>query len=63
MENYGCLDCSKPYQEFGLDTVLSHEQWKLIHPEEIGVLCSQCIVNRAEKLGAVIIKSTIEFKK
>lgn len=49
-----CLDCNKPYSDFALDTVLSDEQWELIHPEKNGLLCVQCIINRAEKLNGII---------
>ncbi len=57
-----CLDCGKPYSEFMLDTVLSNEQWYLIHPDKHGLLCSQCIVNRAEKLNGILrIDAVIVF--
>lgn len=52
-----CLDCGKPYGEFGLDTVLSDDQWALImgQPDSKddpgGLLCGNCIVARASRLG------------
>ena len=49
----GCLDCGLPYEEFGLDTVLSLEEWRVIHPDERGVLCANCIVRRASNLDGV----------
>lgn len=56
-----CLDCGKPYGEFGLDMVLSDEQWLMLHPEKDGLLCACCIVRRAERLlGATIVRATIE---
>lgn len=59
-----CIDCDRMYKDFGLDVVLSDEQWELIHPNEKGVICAQCIVNRAEKIKGVInVNLTLEFKK
>ena len=57
-----CLDCGKPYEDFKMDMVLPHSQWRLIHPDERGVLCANCIVNRASKIkGAIVIHAIIEF--
>jgi hypothetical protein len=56
-----CMDCERRYDDFGLDVVLLKEQWKLIHPAEQGVLCAQCIVDRAEKLGAIRVDLSIAF--
>lgn len=56
-----CLDCGKPYDDFGLDMVLPDEQWMMIHLEKDGLLCACCIVKRASKLpNAIIVKATIE---
>jgi len=56
-----CLDCGKPYSEFGLDMLLPDEQWLMIHPEKDGLLCASCIVKRASKLpAAIVVKATIE---
>ncbi len=56
-----CLDCGKPYGEFGLDMVLSDYQWQIIHPEKDGLLCANCIVKRASKLpAAIIVRAIIE---
>ncbi len=50
-----CKDCGLPYQEFGLDTTLPDEQWLMIHPEGLGgLLCANCIVNRASHLSGII---------
>lgn len=49
----GCLDCGRPYPH-GLDFVLTFAQWKMINPDEGGVLCPSCMVNRAAKLPGVI---------
>ena len=50
-----CKDCELPYQEFGIDTTLPDEQWLMIHPEGFGgLLCANCIVNRASHLPGII---------
>lgn len=50
-----CEDCGLSYQEFGVDAVLSDEQWKLIHPEgSEGLLCANCIIKRASFLPHII---------
>ena len=60
--NVKCMDCGKPYADFGLDTTLPDEQWLRIHPDDGGVLCANCIVERASKLPHVIaIRAVIEF--
>lgn len=58
-----CEDCKLPYIEFGLDTVLSSEQWAEIHPEEVeGILCANCIVKRASFLSNTVIVKMIIIK-
>lgn len=58
-----CIDCDRLYKDFGLDVVLSNDQWKLIHPDEKGVICAQCIINRASKIKDVVtVNLTLEFK-
>ncbi len=58
-----CIDCDRLYKDFGLDVVLSDDQWKLIHPDEKGVICAQCIINRASKIKDVVtVNLTLEFK-
>jgi hypothetical protein len=50
-----CEDCNKLYSHFGIDTTLSNEQWLMIHPESSeGILCANCIVERASRLSGVI---------
>lgn len=49
-----CLDCGLPYYEFGADTVLQRSQWLLIHPAEDGLLCANCIIQRASKIPGFI---------
>ena len=50
-----CKDCELPYQEFGIDTTLPDDQWLMIHPEGFGgLLCANCIVNRASRLSGII---------
>jgi len=58
-----CLDCGLAYGgDDWLDTSLSNEQWRLIHPAEGGILCANCIVRRASRLPRVIRMVTrIEF--
>jgi uncharacterized coiled-coil DUF342 family protein len=57
-----CMDCGKPYEDFLMDVVLSDEQWQMIHPDKNGLLCADCIVQRASELpGAIIARMTIEF--
>lgn len=48
------MDCGLDYGQYPLDVVLSKEQWLLIHPDDGGVLCGNCIVARAAKLPSVI---------
>jgi hypothetical protein len=57
-----CLDCGLPYDQFGLDTHLSRWQWLMIHPDEGGVLCANCIITRAGRIrGAVLVHLVIEI--
>ena len=51
-----CMDCGKPCENFGLDMVLPDDQWKAINPHVSGLLCAQCIVNRAEQLIPCVIR-------
>jgi hypothetical protein len=44
-----CTDCGLSYSEFGLDLTLPDQQWKIIYPEENGLLCANCICKRAGK--------------
>jgi hypothetical protein len=56
------MDCYKPYRLFGLDVTLPDGQWEMIHPDDGGVLCANCIVQRASKLpNAIAIRAYIEF--
>jgi hypothetical protein len=48
------MDCGLDYGQYPLDVVLKKEQWLLIHPDDGGVLCANCIVERASRLQAVI---------
>lgn len=50
-----CLDCNKDYDsEMSLDLVIPRDQWLLIHPDDGGVLCANCLISRASKLKNVI---------
>lgn len=55
-----CLDCGLDYAAFPMDLLLPRWQWLLIHPDEGGLLCAQCIMTRASKLpGAVAVHAVI----
>ena len=57
-----CMDCFKPYKDFGLDMLFPNEQWEMIHPEVDGTLCASCMVKRASKLKHVlVVRAFIEF--
>jgi hypothetical protein len=65
MADYCCADCGMPYADFPLDVVLPDDQWLLIHPEGPGgVLCAQCIVNRAGNIKmpyVTVVRASLEF--
>lgn len=60
-----CEDCGLKYENFGLDTVLSDEQWAMICPGPDGegvLLCSNCIIKRASFLPGIIVgKMVLRF--
>ena len=58
-----CTDCGRNYQDFNLDCTLPDWQWERLVPnsEGGGLLCAQCIVNRADKIGAVAVRMLIDF--
>jgi DNA-directed RNA polymerase subunit RPC12/RpoP len=57
-----CIDCGKPYNSFGLDTVLPRSQWLEIMPDEDGILCANCIVDRWATIpGATVAHMIIEI--
>jgi hypothetical protein len=56
-----CYDCGIQYNEMGLDLVLPDQQWKIIFPEESGVLCANCICKRASRFGGTVILAWIEL--
>ncbi|HEY8079390.1 MAG TPA: hypothetical protein VIF62_34905 [Labilithrix sp.] len=37
-----------------MDLVLPREHWLLIHPQDGGVLCANCMIRRASKLPTAI---------
>ncbi len=51
----GCKDCGLPYDDFGLDTVLSRLQWSTVSDEIEDILCANCMVKRASKFNNVIV--------
>lgn len=58
-----CRDCGLPYEAFPLDVNLPRSQWMEIHPEgEGGLLCAQCIVERAAKVpGCTVVHAVLEI--
>jgi len=46
-----CMDCSRKYKDFGFDVLLLDWQWILVNPDENGVLCANCILDRMAKLN------------
>jgi hypothetical protein len=57
-----CMDCGLPYSMFSVDSTLPDEQWRMIHDSEGGLLCAQCMVERASKLpGVVAVRMRIDF--
>ena len=49
-----CIDCKKPYYEFGMDVSMAYNDWIKINPNVHGLLCANCIVKRASKVDGVI---------
>ena len=47
-----CLDCKTEVPS--IDLAIPRQQWLLIHPDDGGVLCPNCILKRAAKLPNVI---------
>lgn len=60
-----CIDCGLDYSEFGVDLVLPDQQWKILFPEESGLLFANCICKRASKLGTSIVCwiTNFEYRK
>lgn len=60
-----CKDCGLKYEDFPIDTVLTKDEWLLIHPEgEGGLLCAGCIVKRASLLpGIICTLLTLDFRE
>jgi recombinational DNA repair protein (RecF pathway) len=58
-----CLDCGKPYGgPDWLDLRLPRDQWLMVHPDENGILCANCIVARAARLPKTVsVCALIEF--
>jgi len=57
-----CKDCGELYNNMGVNITFSDEQWKLIFPEESGLLCASCICKRVDKLkGSIAIRAEIDF--
>lgn len=57
-----CLDCKIDYDLVPMSLNIPREQWLLIHPDDGGVLCANCMIIRASKLPHVInITGNITF--
>lgn len=57
-----CMDCGLPYEDFPLDVMLPRGQWLLIHSNDDGVLCAQCMVKRISKIpGATACHMVVEI--
>jgi hypothetical protein len=57
------MDCGVPYDEcMALDMTLPRAQWLMIHPEDGGKLCANCMIRRARKLpGAINLTALFAF--
>ncbi|MGX8701535.1 hypothetical protein [Caproiciproducens sp.] len=57
-----CYDCGMPYGGTNwVDLTLPNDQWDLVFPEHEGLLCANCIVKRAAKLGAISIEAKLKL--
>lgn len=55
MATITCLDCGGDYPALmALSLLIPRSQWLLIHPDDNGVLCANCILSRAARLPNVI---------
>lgn len=54
-----CHDCGSQYEFLGLDLVLPDQQWKAICPEG-GILCANCICQRASRLGGTALLAWVD---
>ncbi len=55
-----CHDCGAHYAGLGCDLALPDQQWKALFPEESGVLCANCICQRATGLGATVVMAWLD---
>jgi len=53
-----CLDCGISYESLGVDLVLADQEWKVLCPED-GILCANCICQRARKHGGTSLVAWI----
>lgn len=58
-----CKDCGMLYEHFGMDSHLPRAQWlEINNGEDGGLLCIQCIFNRASNIpGASVVHCIIEI--
>lgn len=55
-----CHDCGIAYAGLGCDLVLPDQQWKALFPEETGLLCANCICQRASALGGTVLLAWVD---
>lgn len=53
-----CMDCGLLYRDFGHDTTLPDDQWRMLHDSEGGILCANCIARR----GATFIPDAVALR-
>jgi hypothetical protein len=58
----GCMDCKMPYSKFPFDLLFPRAQWLLINPQDVGLLCANCMLKRARKKikGATVVHAVVE---
>ena len=58
-----CEDCGRPYSQLPLDVILSDEQWARLtgRTDGGGILCADCILVRAARLGATAAKMHLDL--
>jgi len=58
-----CRDCGIPYQDFGADLTLPHDQWDAVS-EGAPLLCGTCICRRVRAMdGSIAVRAVIEFSQ
>ena len=58
-----CMDCKMLYKDFPLDMLFPRSQWLRINPKDDGVLCANCMINRASRIKrATVVHAVIEIE-